>query len=73
MVRYNMIETDSLERLFGNLRMALTGGHGDVFQALCALSIAAFGSFDFLNSEMYKTNSPQTEANMLSNMFDQNF
>lgn len=74
-VRFDKVETDSLERLFGNLRRNLTGGHGDVYQVLNALSKAAMGSFDLVNTAFYKTNCEANESNavsmMLTNIFDE--
>jgi hypothetical protein len=67
-VPFEMVETDSMERLFGNTRGNLTGGHGDLFQVLCALSAAGLGSFNLLRADLYKTNSAPSAANAISNM-----
>jgi hypothetical protein len=65
-----------MERLFGNARMNLTGGHGNANQVFSALSSASMGSLNNLSTEVYKTNCTPSEENslsftMLSTKFDQ--
>jgi hypothetical protein len=72
-IKFSTIETDSMERLFGNVRMNLTGGHGNADQVFSALSSASMGSLNILNSEVYKTNCTPSEDNTLSFMLSAKF
>lgn len=69
-IRFDDQETDTVERLYGNTRQILTGGHGNVSDTRRAVGISSQGSFNMMGSSMYgeKQNVEYSDKNSVSTL-----